>query len=155
MRKLSWEQIEKALEELGDKIKSSGFKPDYIIGIAAGGLIPLYFLSKRLDMDNILTISVSSYEKGKRKETVITYLPEVDLKNKKILLVDEISETGESLNKSKKAIFEKYKTDEIKTAAMVVNKDKCKVEPDYWIVAELGEWIVFPWEKEDFPEYFI
>ena len=155
MRKLSWEQAEKAIEELGDKIKVSGFKPNYIIGITTGGLIPLYFLAKQLDIDNILTVSASSYEKDKRKETVITYLPEIDLKNKKVLLVDEIAETGESLKKMKEAIVKKYKVGEIKTATIGVNKDKCTFEPDYWIITERGGWVVFPWEREDFPEYFV
>ena len=68
MKKLSWEQIDKSLEELADKIKASDFKPDYIIGITTGGLIPLYFLAKKLDINSILTVSASSYEKDKQKE---------------------------------------------------------------------------------------
>jgi len=154
MKKFSWEQVEKAIEELGNKIKSSGFKPDYIIGITTGGLIPLALLAKQLDIDKILTVSASSYEKDKKKKTVITYLPVVDLKNQKILLVDEIVETGETLKKMTEAIIKKYKVGEIKTATIGVNRDKCIFEPDYWIVAESGEWVVFPWEKDDFPEYF-
>lgn len=155
MKKLSWKQIKKSIEDLGNKIKEDGFKPDYIIGITTGGLIPLYFLAKQLEIDNILTVSASSYEKNKRKETVITYLPEIDLKNKKVLLVDEIAETGESLQKMKNAIIEKYQVGGIKTAAIGANTDKCTSYPDYWIVAEKGEWIVFPWEKEDFSEYSV
>ena len=80
-------------DELAAKVKESDFAPDYIIGITTGGLIPLYFLSKKLDVENILTISASSYHKEEKGDLRVTYLPNVDLKDKKILLVDEIVET--------------------------------------------------------------
>lgn len=154
MKKLSWGDIEEITDELADKIKASGFEADYIIGITTGGLIPLYFLSKKLDIDNILTISANSYEKEKQKKLEITYLPEIDLDNKKILLVDEITETGTSLKGIIDAVKDKYKITEVKTATLCVNTDKCKFYPDFHVIEEKGEWIVFPWEKKDFPEYF-
>ncbi|MFY9457606.1 MAG: phosphoribosyltransferase family protein [Candidatus Spechtbacterales bacterium] len=154
MKKLSWEDIENITDELANKIKASGFRPDYIIGVTTGGLIPLYFLVKKLDIDNILTVSASSYEKDKQKELKITYLPEVNLKGKNLLLIDEITETGVSLKGVSDAIISKYQPNELKTATLGVNKDKCKFYPDFYVVIEEGEWIVFPWEKEDFPEYF-
>src|SRR3989344_6796701 len=98
MAKLSWDDVEKITDQLVEKIKDSSFKPDYIIGITTGGLIPLYFLAKKLDdMDNILTITATSYDKDRKKDLRILYLPKVDLSNKKVLLVDEIAETGDTL----------------------------------------------------------
>jgi len=154
MLKLSWEQIEEAIEELGNKIKASGFEPDYIIGITTGGIIPLGLLVKQLGVRNILTISASSYEKDKRKELFITYLPEIDLSNKKVLLVDEIAETGETLKSISDTVAGKYKTSQIKTAVIAINKEKCVSVPDFFVVEEPKEWVVFPWEKKEFPEYF-
>lgn len=154
MKKLSWDDIEKITDELAEKIKVSDFKPDYLVGIMTGGLIPLYFLAKKLNIDNILTISASSYEKDKQKELKITYLPEIDLKGKNLLLIDEITETGVSLKGVSDAVVSKYQPKELKTATLGANKDKCKFYPDFYVVVEEGEWIVFPWEKEDFPEYF-
>lgn len=154
MKKLSWEDIEKITDDLADKIKEVGFEVDYLIGITTGGLIPLYFLAKKLNIKNILTISASSYEKDQQKELKITYLPEVDLSGKKVLLIDEIAETGESLKQISEAVLNKYNPSELKIATLGVNTDKCKFYPDFYIIEEKGEWVVFPWEKEDFPEYF-
>lgn len=155
MSKLSWDDVEKITDELADKIKTSNFKPDYIIGITTGGLIPLYFLAKKLDdMDNILTVSATSYDKDRKKNLRILYLPKVDLSNKKVLLVDEIAETGDTLKAISEILINQYKVGELKTVTLGVNKDKCKFYPDFYIVEEKGEWLVFPWEKEDFPEYF-
>lgn len=154
MKKLSWADVEKITDELAEKIKASGFTPDYIIGITTGGLIPLYFLAKKLSIEKILTLSATSYEKDQQKELKITYLPEVDLSGEKILLIDEIAETGTSLRGIVNAVKKKYQPGELKTATLGVNTDKCKFYPDFYILTEKGEWIVFPWEKEDFPEYF-
>lgn len=82
MKKLSWAEIEKIADELANKIRASGFKPDYIIGI-----------------DNVLTITATSCDKDRKKDLKILYLPQVDLSNKKVLLVDEITETGDTLEK--------------------------------------------------------
>lgn len=154
MTKLSWEDIEKITDELAAEIKESNFEPDYIIGITSGGLIPLYFLIKKLDVDNILTISANSYNKEDKGALNITYLPEVDLTGKKVLLVDEIVETGDTLKTISETIRNKYNVSEIKTVVLVVNKEKCQFSPDYHGLEEQGGWVVFPWEKEEYPEYF-
>lgn len=153
MTKLSWEDIERITDELALKIKESGFVPDYIIGITSGGLIPLYFLTKKLDIDNILTISASSYNKDVKGEVRVTYLPEVDLAGKKVLLVDEIVETGDTLTTISGAVTSKYNTAEVRTVSLAINKGKCKFLPNYYMLEGDG-WVVFPWEKEEFPEYF-
>ena len=155
MKKLTWEDIEKATDKISKKIKDIGFNPDYIIGITTGGLIPLYFLAKKLnDTDNVLTISATSYDKDRKKDLRIIYLPKVDLSGKKVLLVDEIVETGDTLKKISDILINEYKVGELKTATLGVNTDKCKFFPDFYSFEEKGEWVVFPWEKDDFPEYF-
>ena len=154
MLKLSWEDIENTTDKLADKIKAANFKPDYIIGITTGGLIPLYFMAKKLDdIDNILTVSATSYDKDKKEDLKVLYLPEINLEGKKILLVDEIAETGDTLRKISELIKDRYRVSELKTATLGVNTDKCNFYPDFYIIEEKG-WVVFPWEKEEFPEYF-
>ena len=155
MMKLHWEDVERITDELADTIKESGFHPDYIIGITAGGLIPLYFLVKKLDIDTILTISASSYVGEEKGDLKITYLPDVNLRGKKILLVDEIVETGDTLKIISERVKEKYNPSEIKTAVLVVNTEKCKALPDFHSITAAGDWVVFPWEKEEFPQYFV
>jgi len=153
MKKLSWDDIEKITDELASKIKASGFVPDYIIGITTGGLIPLYFLAKRLDCLNMLTISVNSYVKDKKGDLKILYLPEIDLSNKNILLVDEIAGTGGTLKEISNILIDKYKVGELKTITLVVLKDS-QFYPDFYVLEEGSGWVVFPWDKHEFPEYF-
>lgn len=155
MKKLSWQNVEKITDDLAKKIKASGFKIDYLIGITTGGLIPLYFLAKKLgNIDNIVTISATSYDKDRKKDLKILYLPKMDLSRKNVLLVDDIAETGDTMKQISEIIVKQYKAKELKIATLGVNKDKCKFYPDFYVVEEKGEWVVFPWEKNDFPEYF-
>ena len=152
MIKLSWEDVEKIADKLVKKIKSSGFKPDYIIGITKGGLIPLSLLAKRLGIKKILTVSATLSKKDKKLK--IIYAPNIDLKGKKVLLVDEIVETGTTLKKISKMLTDKYNVGELKTATLGMNKDRGKFHPDYYIIEEQGEWVVFPWENEkNFTKY--
>jgi hypoxanthine phosphoribosyltransferase len=150
MHKLSWNEVEDAIEKLSRKIISSGFSPDYIIGVTTGGLFPLAFLAKRLKINTILTVSA---KKSKSKVVSIKHLPKVDLKNKKILLVDEIAESGRTLKKISEMLRKEYSVSDLKIATLAANKDVCEFWPDYYIIIEKGDWVIFPWEKEEFPPY--
>lgn len=154
MIKLTWDDIERLTDELAVKIKASGFTPDYIVGITTGGLIPLYFLARKLDNNrNILTISANSYIKDNQGDLKIFYLPEIDLSNKKVLLVDDIAGTGNTLKEISKILKDKYKVQELKIVTMVVLKDS-KFYPDWYGTEKQEDWVVFPWDKAEFPEHF-
>ena len=144
---LSWRQVQALGEKLSRQISASEFKPDYLVGIAVGGLIPLALLAEALEIKNIATISVNSYNGTKRGRLHVGYLPKIDLKNKKILLVDEIAETGETLKQVLKILIGRYRVGEIKTATLAINKAKCKFLPNFFAF-ENNKWIVFPWEKD-------
>lgn len=154
MIKLMWDDIERLTDELAVKIEASGFRPDYIIGITTGGLIPLYFLARKLRNNlKILTISANSYTKNSQGDLKILYLPEIDLSDAKILLVDDIVGTGGTLEEISNVLTNKYKVRELKTVTMVALKDS-KFYPDWYGVEKQEDWIVFPWDKAEFPEHF-
>lgn len=150
---ITWSEVEEHCRTLAAKIAAAGFTPDYLVGIATGGVIPLALIAKEFKNSNIVTVSVSSYEKDKRGELVVKYLPKIDLAGKKILVVDEIAETGRTLNKVADILRSEYHVADLKTVAIAINKDKCTDKPDFYGV-EGSNWFVFPWEKAEFPEYF-
>ena len=145
--KLSWQQVEKSVKRLAKKIKASKFKPDYLIGITVGGLTPLALLAEELDIRKILIISADSYDGKKQGKLNVSYLPKINLSRKKVLLVDEIAETGRTLKRVSEILLNRYKVGGLKTATIGLNKKKCKFLPDF-VVLEENSWIVFPWEKE-------
>lgn len=151
--KISWDEIEKAVEDIAQQIKQAAFEADYIIGIASGGIVPLGLLAKKLKLKNVLTLTARSYAGEKQEQLNVSYLPEVDLRGKRILLVDELVDTGQTLEKITKIILEKYQPAQLKTATLAINKENCKFFPDFFAIT-VENFVVFPWEKEDFPQYF-
>ena len=119
MTELSWEDIDRITDELVIKIRESNFKPDYLVGITNGGLIPLYFLTKKLgDISEVFTVAATSYDKDRKKDLQILHVPSVDMTGKKVLLVDEITETGDTLNSVKEVLIR------LKTAGLDSSKVK-------------------------------
>lgn len=152
MLRFTWDQIAEAIDELGKKIIASGYEPDYLIGITLGGLVPLMLLGKQMKNRNVLTIGAQSYDKDQKRELQIMHLPDVDLSGKKILLIDEIADTGDTLLAITNILKEKYDVGGLKTA-VVVCKDHSVIKPDF-SVRSTQEWVVFPWEKAETPELF-
>ena len=66
-------------------------------------------------------------------------MPKVDLKNKKILLVDDISGTGNTLKNISNLIVEKYKVQELKTSTIAIIKGSLFL-PDFYAFEESGDW---------------
>ncbi len=142
---LSWGDIERLAKELAQKVRDSGFQPDYLIGIAIGGLVPLTLIAKELDTKNVATISARSYGLTAQGKLEITALPDIDLSDKKVLLVDEVADHGTTLRHVSNLILERYKVKEVRSAVLVL-KGHSSYAPNYF-VTQTDEWIVFPWEK--------
>ena len=145
---ISWNEIEELAQELADAIRASGFNPDYLFGIAVGGLVPLALLSRALKVKNVVTISAHAYEfdSTKRGELVVTHMPAIDVQGKKVLLIDEIADSGETLTHLARLLRERCNIGELKTATLVVHQEHCKSRPDFFVLAT-DQWVVFPWEK--------
>lgn len=146
LKNLSWKEVDGLAKTLANKITASGFTPECLIGITVGGLVPLALLAKKINIRNTITISAESYEDTKQKKLSITYLPKINLRNKKVLLVDDIADTGNTLREISHILTKRYKARELKTAVFVVNKDHCTFKPDFSVLKEV-RWVVFPWEK--------
>jgi len=146
--KVSWEEVQQDASLLAEKIRTAGFIPEVLIGIASGGLVPLALLAKEFRNAKVTTIVAKSYEGTTQKEIEVGGLPDLDLSNKKVLLVDEIADHGTTLMKVTEALNAKYQIGELRSAVLVMNKANCVHRPDF-AIRETEEWIQFPWEKEE------
>ncbi len=142
---LSWEQFDELVQKLAGAIGASGFEPDVLLGITRGGLVPLAILGEQMGKKNVATISARSYDGVEQGELRVTALPDIDLRGKKVLLVDEITDTGETFRRIAQLVRERYEPAELKTAVVVVNTAHCSHMPDYSVM-QTQEWVVFPWQ---------
>ena len=120
-------------------------KPDVILAIARGGLTLAHHLAEIFDIREVFTINAVSYEKTQKKETIdIFNIPNLH-GYKNILIVDDISDSGETFKEVLKILKEKYKDLNFKTLA-IFYKPSSKFKPDFYF-QETNEWIRFFWEK--------
>lgn len=133
---------------LSERIVSSGFTPDIIVGIARGGWIPARILSDVLYANTLENIRIEYYtDVGVRgKEPKITQPLSGSLEGKKILIVDEVADTGDSLFHAIE-YAKSLGVEELRSAVLHL-KPTSRVTPDYFMV-KTSSWTVYPWENRE------
>ena len=141
----SWDYIYELLIELSEKIRESRFNPDIIVGVSRGGWPPARVLSDLLENPNIANVKVEFYFDVYKtaKEPVITQQISIPIKCKKILIVDDVSDSGKTLKLLSKELLKEAK--EVKTVTLYY-KPWTDYKPDYY-ARETDAWIIFPWER--------
>jgi len=144
----SWKKIHRSILELSVEIEKSNFKPDIIVGMARGGWIPARIISDCLGNPNLANVSVEFYENlGETKSKPTIKQPiSISVRNKKILLVDDVVDTGKSVKLVETHLRNKGAST-IKIAS-VYYKPWSIVIPEYY-QKETQLWIIFPWEIKE------
>jgi hypoxanthine phosphoribosyltransferase len=144
----TWDQIYEMLLNLAERIRKNGFKPDLIVGVSRGGWPPARVLSDLLDNPNLANVKAEFYlgVAETKVEPTLTQPVSVAVAGKKVLVVDEVADTGKSLELVKKHIV-KQGACEVKITT-VYYKPWSVVVPDYY-GKETSRWIVFPWEIKE------
>jgi len=144
----TWEQIYELLLNLANRIHGDGFKPDIIVGVSRGGWPPARVMSDLLENPKLANVTAEFYvgvaeTKGK---PVITQPVSVPVRAKKVLVVDDVADTGESLRLVRAHLMEQGAS-EVKIAT-IYYKPWSVVIPDYY-EKETRSWIIFPWERKE------
>jgi len=144
----TWEHIYELILDLASNIRRAHFKPEIIVGVARGGWPPARIISDLLENPDVADVKVEFYlgiaeTKG---EPVITQPVSVLVKNKKVLIVDDVADTGKSLALVKEHLKEKGASD-IRIAT-IYYKPWSIITPDYF-GHQTSHWIIFPWERKE------
>ncbi len=142
---LDWEELYWDVFELAKKIKRSGFKPDVLVAIARGGWVIGRILSDLLEVPDVAGLTIKFYtgvDETKTKPEIVQPLVQ-DVNMKKVLLVDDIVDTGETLKLALEHVKERGAR-EVKSAAPYIKKWS-PITPDYYVRVMDG-WVVFPYE---------
>lgn len=144
----TWEKIYELLLNLASKIRKANFKPDVIVGISRGGWPPARIMSDLLENPELANVKAEFYlgVAKTKSEPVITQPVSVAVHDKKILVIDDVADTGKSLRLVRVHLKEKGATD-VKIAT-IYYKPWSVVTPD-WYERKTSHWIVFPWERKE------
>lgn len=136
------------LLELAQKIQNDGFNPDIIVGVSRGGWTPARVLSDLLENPEIANVKAEFYLGiiQTREQPVITQPISVDVNDKKVLVVDDVSDTGKSLSLVRSHLLEQgAKSLKIVT---LYYKPWSVTKPDYY-EKTTRNWVIFPWERKE------
>ncbi len=144
---VSWDKAYRLGRKVARKIRASGFVPDIVIGVARGGLVPARIVCDFLHQKDLASVKVEHWGIAATLGTAkIKFpLPEgIDISGKKILIVDDVADTGETYKVIIEYLKEKSPAD-IRT--VVLHYKTCSTfVPDYWGEKhEAWKWIIYPW----------
>jgi hypoxanthine phosphoribosyltransferase len=149
---VSWEDIERLTVKVALAIRERGFEPDIIVGVSRGGLAPTRILSDFLDVHDVIILGVAFYEEIGRtgNEPVITHPLSLGIRGKKVVLLDDVSDTGGSLALAKKHVQSLAPSELL--VCTLHRKPWSTCDPDIYI-EETDRWIIYAWEKVEAAEH--
>ncbi len=143
---VSFEEVYSMVKNVAEKIKESGFEPTTIVGLARGGWVPARLLCDFLGITDLVSLKVEHWlETGKTSnEAIIKYPVTTSLTDKRILIFDDITDTGESLLTASEHL-ENLHPEESRVGVMqYITSSKCI--PDYFAEKVTDwYWFIYPW----------
>ena len=143
---VSFQEVHEMVRQVAENVKASGYVPTTVIGLARGGWIPARLICDFLGITDLLSLKVEHWlQTGKTKdEATIRYPLNVVLSGKRLLIVDDITDTGKSLITATEYL-QKLHPEQMQTVTMQYFP-KSKFRPNYF-AEEVKEWVwfIYPW----------
>jgi xanthine phosphoribosyltransferase len=144
MKYYSYENFRNDTNNLIKKIKP--LKVEAIIAIARGGLVLSHCIAEGLNIRNVETLRTELYDDTLKRDAITIYNNCMLDSVKKVLVLDDISDSGETLHHVMQSLTKKHKDIEFISATLFY-KTTSIYKPDFWI-NDANEWIDFFWEKD-------
>lgn len=152
----SYDEIHGLVKQMSDEIKGDNISIDTIVAIATGGWIPSRIFRTFLPYKNgnrtlpLYSIGIRNYDSEDNllhKPEFQQHLPALDLRNKTVLLVDEVADSGETLV----AALDYLDSFKIKNVYSAVLHEKAGSVFSCDYVGEhmpKDQWIIYPWDQK-------
>jgi hypothetical protein len=152
---VNWEEAFRLAKNVYQKIRNSEFFPDVVVAIARGGWFHARVLCDIMGIKELYSMNIRHWGVAEvSPEAKLTHPLQVDLSGKKVLLVDDVTDTGDSMKIAYEHL-KKLKAKEVRTATLH-HKLSSSFQPDYYgEKMEEWRWIVYPWGLYEDLTHFI
>jgi hypoxanthine phosphoribosyltransferase len=142
---MDWNYFYNLARKVADKINSSGYKPDIIVGLARGGWVLARILCDFVGIKDLVSLKVEHWGVTATPDGTakLKHPLNVDLTGKKVLVVDDITDTGESMRVTVEYL-KSLNPSEIRTASLQ-HLTCAKFKADYVGEVLPWRWVIFPW----------
>ena len=134
------------LLDLAQKIRKDQYMPEIIVGVSRGGWPPARVMSDLLQNPNLANMRVEFYKDigVRNKQPRITQAVTMEVMGKRVLVVDDVSDTGHSL----RVVADHLRRKPVKELRVctIYMKPQSIFRPDYY-ARTTRKWIIFPWER--------
>ena len=138
-----YQEFREDLKTLTQKIDQTF---DTLIPISRGGLAMGQMLGEYYDIREVYAINTIGYDDTQKLDEVrVFHLPELSKANR-VLILDDIVDSGETLVEVLKVLKQKYPHVAFFTAS-IFYKPTAIVEPTWWVKEPKG-WIEFFWSED-------
>ena len=139
----SYEEFREDLKELTQKIDQSF---DALIPISRGGLSMGQMLGEFYNLREVYAINTIGYDDTQKLDEVRVFnVPNLQ-EAKKVLIVDDIVDSGDTLVEVLKVLKKEY-PEVIFLTASIFYKSTAIIEPTWWVKKPQG-WIEFFWSED-------
>lgn len=144
----SWQEIGECTFKLGKKIIASGESFDRVVALARGGISIAQSLSDLINVKKISSVQSEMYTGigTKTKAPIIVQPLAANIKGEKILLIDDLADSGETLLFAKQYLAV-HGPSSVQTATLAA-KPWTKITPDFYELRSEA-WMIFPWETRE------
>jgi hypoxanthine phosphoribosyltransferase len=143
---LSWAHIDRLAARLVAKIQQADYRPDIVVAIARGGYVPARLVCDHMDIFDLTSIRIIHYEAGATMMNGARLCMGlgVDVRGLKVLVVDDVTDTGESLQLAISHI-QGFGPAALKVAVLQ-HKSVSSLVPDFYAQKIVKwRWLTYPW----------
>jgi len=147
-RRATWADADRWADTLAEKIRAAARLPETIVGLTREGWVPARLLCDRLGVKRLLSLRAQHWgiTATKSGAAELTEGLSGSAADQTVLVVDDITDTGESLALAVEHVRAAGPS-RVETAAFL-HIDRAKVVPTYFaeqIDRDRWVWVVFPW----------
>ena len=143
---ITWEHFYELARSLSLAMYKASFQPEIIVAISRGGCIPARVICDYLDVFDLDVVKIEHYHGvHKEKSAILRYPLSADINGKRVLLIDDVSDTGDSFDVAIQHLLKNGEPGDLKTAALH-HKTVSSYIPDYYAeIVHEWRWIIYPW----------